>query len=489
MIVMPQAFDSVIAVDDELEFGAQRSLRLADAERIASVRLDGAAEGSLKEALATSIPALQPYSVRLLDRIEEIRRLTETVTPLRSFHAVPSSLLGWEDAVPPAHAMPNAGGEAAPEVHDQFADIAPVVDPSTAWEQAWTAWREHGDGAVQSPQTVQEVPVGADLHADADAMIASAPVAHADDQPMESRNVILMPVAGGEACGHVDAVAFEDFRAQAVAPIVTAYAENAKLAAEATAASHALHNLKLFLTDKMAEEATDLFGPERDAPNDPADKVDVVAVDETHTSDFQSAALQQFVHDADRVEETIAGTFADIEPLASIASALTPVPESPKGPPPLPSVTFISVSADLPSAPPAAPQPMVPLHAEGAVPAPRDERIDKRPSPQIAIVPPAPPAPDRMAGAPVVVEATPAREAAKAGTRNASAPKANTPKANVAQAGSPPKAGRRTQAAPKLMRSQRSDAPRTPLDVGGFMAGFALSGAIGVVLYFVMTAS
>ena len=62
-------------------------VRLGDAERIASERLDGAADGSLKEALAI-VPPSEPSSdgLPLVDRIEavaasraaEIQRLPST---------------------------------------------------------------------------------------------------------------------------------------------------------------------------------------------------------------------------------------------------------------------------------------------------------------------------------------------------------------------------------------------------------------------------
>lgn len=445
MIVMPHGFGSIQALDDEPAFGAQRVIRLSDAEKIATDRLDGAAEGSLKEALATTMPVFVPSSPRLADRIDEIRRLTETVT-LRSFHSAPASQLGWEDAVPPAHAMPLAVVfEAVPDTPDLFADV-PAPGVGASWEQAWSAWRGN-----------EELPAATDAVAAPDHLTypvdADAAVPHADAEPVESRDALLLPVAGSETHGHVDAFAMEDCRAQVVAPIVNAYAENAKLAAEATAASHALHNLKLILTEKMAEDAADLFGPERDAPNDPADRVHPADMAEVDAVAAAPAVVVEPEPAAAIVEEAP-------QPAADVVEPEMP-PVVAKGPPPLPTSAFVSAAAALPAGPPL-PQP--PPAESAAMPA--DARAERRfPRPEIAKVPSAP---ERKAGAGIVATSKPAREGAKSAST---------------------KAVRKQKATSKVMRATRSESVRTPLDVGGFMAGFALSGAIGVVLYFVMTAS
>jgi Meckel syndrome type 1 protein len=153
------------------------------------------------------------------------------------------------------------------------------------------------------------------------------------------------------------------------------------------------------------------------------------------------------------------------QPAAYVGAEEMP-PVVAKGPPPLPTSAFVSAAAALPPGPPV-PQPPP---GQSATAMPADARAERRfPRPEIAEVPSAP---ERKAGPAPVAAAAP------------------QPVAKAAPAKVPAKGARaKKKTAPKVMRASRTDGSHSQLDVGGFMAGFALSGAIGVVLYFVMTAS
>ena len=101
----------------EQPFGAPmpRAFRLSDAERIAARRLDGAAEGSLKEALATVIVNTDEGRDSLGDRLQMVAPVTpspltasvfqpEETPAMAALAMTPEADFGWFGAVPPAHA-------------------------------------------------------------------------------------------------------------------------------------------------------------------------------------------------------------------------------------------------------------------------------------------------------------------------------------------------------------------------------------------------
>lgn len=335
------------------ELGAQRGLRLSDAEQIATGRLEGASHGSLREALATRSALEQPAG-RLADRIESVREdfSRSPVSYVDAVQANGTALFGWPEPMPPAHAIEMPGPGMQPDLFDYREQLSPeTVDLATA-ELAETVrqgfagaahqiWPEHGLAPSYPPPDPALV--------------------------------------------------------EAVQPLVSAYEATARLAADASAASDALENLKQLLTMRLAESQA-------------------------------GAPLQHEM--------------------------------------PIPAPVAPQVS--LPSMPP----PLPPTHyAASAPPAQQDQPPSARPVP---------------------FQAAPAPETFRARSETASEPDAfpvmplppQPPPAMPVELAPPPA---KTEKLPVGIRPTRKQG-RQQLDVRGFFAGFALSWAVGVVLYFYMTA-
>lgn len=452
-----QGSDVHTSADDDPGLCTQRTLRLSDAERIAIDRLDGAAEGSLKEALATSIPVLEPCGLRLTERIEQIRRLTETVTPLRSFHAAPSARLGWEEAVPPAHAMPAASHEdASGSLLLPSSDLLPAPCLDAAWEQAWSACQmPPADDA--GPPAHEALPAEDMEEAPGRGLIALEQALDGQDGASDAKADAPRHDAGLPTA--LPAHMLEAARAQAVEPLVTAFAANARLAADATAASHALHHLKKLLAERMEmEEEASALGPEPKFGFDPPQA----------TQPTSAAPEAERAAPAPQPPEPAAAQMP--APVAEAAPTIEP-PAVPS--PPLPAPAFALAAVKPPPVPPPVPMPAVALR-------PRPADLVRAPAAE---------------GLPQCVQGPPrfyGEERARKPERPviAEVPVALKPKPEL-PATLPPVTSQavRTKSRPVPPRVSRPERDAAPLDVGGFIAGFALSGAIGVVLYFVMTAS
>lgn len=454
-----QGGDVHASADEDPGLCTQRTLRLSDAERIATDRLDGATEGSLKEALATSIPVLEPCGLRLTERIEQIRRLTETVTPLRSFHAAPSARLGWEEAVPPAHAMPAASHEdPSGSLLLPSNDLLPAPCLDAAWEQAWSACQmPPADDA--GPPAHEALPAEDMEEAPVRGLIALEQALDEQDGASDAK---------ADAPGHdaglptaLPAHMLEAARAQAVEPLVTAFAANARLAADATAASHALHHLKKLLAEKMEME----------------EEASVSGLEPQFGFDTRQAT-QPTVEAQEAERATPAPAPQPTEPVsaqmpAPVAEAAPTVGPPTVPSPPLTSPAVVLAAVKPPSVPPPIPMPAVALR-------PRPTNLVREPAAEEL--------PQCVQGQPRFYGEERARKPERpviAEVPVALKPKPDLP-VPLPQVTSQAVRTKSRQVPPRVTRPERVTAP---LDVGGFIAGFALSGAIGVVLYFVMTAS
>jgi len=185
--------------------------RLSDAEDVALERLDGAAEGSLQEALAIA-PANGPRAApSLVDRIE-----------------LAGNDLAAEPAPPPPDAKPAEAGsqasEAAPE--PELSAAAPV----------------EGSGAIDAVESVA-TPGAAVDEGTADGGLSAEP-AETSTAPASDRSQTV-------------AVAqIQDARApESGRPLASALDAAAKLAADANAAAAALENLKRLLERQLPNVA------------------------------------------------------------------------------------------------------------------------------------------------------------------------------------------------------------------------------------------
>jgi hypothetical protein len=182
------------------------SVRLADAERIASERLDGAAEGSLKEALAI-VPPPRPAASSLVERIELVDEslAAEPVAP------------AFE---PPTDIQPS----------DQAPAVADEPEPSPAIST------EGSDPIVASQSIAAPSPPAADAVATEPAL--ELPPIPAADTPA----AVAAPVGEGGAPDNVR-------------PLSSALDAAARLAADANAAAEALANLKRLLERQLPNVA------------------------------------------------------------------------------------------------------------------------------------------------------------------------------------------------------------------------------------------
>jgi hypothetical protein len=357
----------------------QRGLKLSDAEWIAVERLDRVPQGSLMEALATRSLADQPTG-RLVDRIESVREDFGAAPPPASYsEAVQANgiaLYGWPEPLPPAHAVETSWAYGAqPDLFD-FME-RPAREPTDL-------------STAEVTETVQQGFAGA---------------AH---QIWPAHNGSPMPGPGFAP----DRLPPDAALIDAVQPLVSAYEATARLAADATAASDALENLKQLLTMRLGES-------QAGAPPQPS--------------------------------EPPSG--ATIIPLASAAGT----------PPPLP-VTSHHAAASAPVRPqdlqpPAELVPFPVAHVSASTMMPAVASL----VPTARAVPEAATGPDAFPVMPLPPQPPPAMPVER--------------KQHVKTANKLPV---RVRPAPRPHRQQ--------LDVRGFFAGFALSWAVGVVLYFYMTA-
>jgi hypothetical protein len=180
-------------------------VRLGDAERIASERLDGATDGSLKEALAIVPPSEPPSAgLPLIDRIEAVaaNRAAETEAP--SFDVTLAGEASDRQPMPvqapePSASVPVEGGGAA------WAEEGPAAPSATA----------AADAGIETESRDDLTPAG-DKAAATVAVPAPSPGAHESTRPLASA---------------LDAAA--------------------KLAADANAAAAALENLKRLLERQL----------------------------------------------------------------------------------------------------------------------------------------------------------------------------------------------------------------------------------------------
>lgn len=404
----------------EQPFGAPmpRAFRLVDAERIAAQRLDGAAEGSLKEALATVIVSPEPKGERLGERLQQVASATSPLSQLvatpepaspPAIDVMPEVDFAWFGAAPPAHAVP---------CFEERDFTAPAFPSAEAAAIALPA-----DLNVLSPSS-----------AETPSDVATSPVleAIADSTHPAATSDLFETV---EAISDVAASAERDPEAPRPAPLtlpedpsleplVTAYAASARLAADAAAASQALFELQKLLNEQKLEASPEL--------NSAMEAHGLVGLDAIPTAQPPAPEAIETIETPPRPDPVTDANLAPpriVQPLANRLAAAAP--------PPLPSsaapAAVFTQRAEIapPNAGPAAPV----SHAQQR--------------PQI-------------------------RTAATRATQ--------TPAASAA-----PKRPVRTKAQrPARRSSARTADALSGFDLRGFAAGFVLSGAIGVVLYFVM---
>lgn len=400
-------------------FGAPmpRAFRLSDAERIAAQRLEGAAEGSLKEALATMIVEMPDESARVDDRLHTIAaelpaagpelalgaglppaQAAET-TPFEPVAALPRDVdFGWFGAVPPAHAVPCF------EDRDLDMEFMAAFAPIPA--------------AAPAPMSIPDLL----MSEPAVQIAAEAPPVAATEAPAVSASALETPAA--------DAPLSPPPRPPLVAlpedpnlePIVTAYAASAKLAADAAAASQALFELQRLLNQQRLEASPEL-----------------------------NVAMEA---------HGLAGL--DAIPVAQQPAAASPPVTSP---------------ARAPD----------PATDESLVPPRVVQQAHVAPAKASSVPPPLPPAarPPEMpiAAAPRLTAAMPSEP------RRAMPPESKLRTAPSRLQHAQPAPARTEPRRVPTARAARPTRRASSFDVRGFAAGFALSGAIGVVLYLVMATS
>lgn len=238
---------SVVAADEGGEvYGpvVPKGLRLGDAERIASQRLDGAAEGSLKEALAIApVDATAAAGgTRLTDRVEAVQQSFD-FEPLAPFAETSApEIESW---------MPGTEAESESRLELPLAPAVPSytreADPAPSVE-SWGPVLADRAGDAPWPDTQSEAPPNEGLAAHPE---GPASTGLSSPSPVESaRPDILLPPA------------------RDVQPLASVLDSAAKLTADANAATEALENLKRMLAhrspnrdlaqDLMQELARDL---------------------------------------------------------------------------------------------------------------------------------------------------------------------------------------------------------------------------------------
>jgi hypothetical protein len=439
----------------------QRNFRLIDAERIASDRLKDAPEGSLKEALATTIVEdTAPESASLTERLADVGA-ADDFAALRPFQAGPDAMFGWMDAVPPAHTVPffeapeevpPAAAPVAEPAPDLAAPVAASVDPAPSLEPIVAA----APAGVSEPETdaqqlalnllaPEHAPAIADVPAAMPAVV-DAPIVDAAPADAAAEELLAMEQAFTDMATAIEERARNELgaapRDAKLEPIVTAFAASARLAADATAASQALHHLKRLLADQLVE---------------PADFSEAVSAD---GAEYAAVAAAPMPDEMAPVQPVVAETPAPVVPAreAPVRQDLTP-PPVPRGvvPPAIPSVAAVPRVTSLPLEPPHEELPQIVSKARVLA------REPVRAMPQ----PPAMPA-ARAPSPPILRKAD-----------SVSAPRAETVNTGRKGVGN----------LPVPVPAPAFAYERTPFDLRGFCTGFVLSGAIGLLLYFVMTAS
>ncbi|RTL59679.1 MAG: hypothetical protein EKK41_29415 [Hyphomicrobiales bacterium] len=442
----------------------QRNFRLIDAERIASDRLKDAPEGSLKEALATTIvEETAPGGASLTERLADVAA-ADDFAALRPFQAGPDAMFGWMDAVPPAHTVPFF--EAPEEIPQAAAPIvepmpepaapvaaraeplpvvltAPLAEPMVALEPAAQAEAETDDQQLALNLLAPEhAPATADAPVAMPAVMAEPPV------EMAAEDLLAMEQAFSEMATAIEERARNELGAAPhdakLEPIVTAFAASARLAADATAASQALHHLKRLLADQLVEPAP--FSEAASAEGAEYAATTALPVPE------EMAPVQATI-----AMETPAPVAPPREEPVRVELAPPPVPRA-VVPPSIPSVAAVPRATSLPLEPPHEELPQIVSKARVLAREPVREPVRAMPQP-----PPVMPA-QRAPSPPILRTVEAAPETVKTGR----------------------KASRNL---PVPVPAPAFAYERTPFDLRGFCTGFVLSGAIGLLLYFVMTAS
>ncbi len=415
-----------------------RSFRLIDAERIASQRLEGATDGSLKEALATTIIAdndtecATGAAPSLETRREDIGQ-GGAFAGLTPFQAAPAAGFGWMDAVPPAHCVPLFEAPDPLEVED----IASLMPPPMALSCAALAQQTlptlpvpvvdcealevYGPPApeAQASAPALEADAAGDALPDAVHLVAEAP------EPPEASMIHHATVNVAAPATHAPPSFLSALVDEPkLEPIATAFAASARLAADATAASQALQHLKKMLAEQL------------DADN-------------LQAEDFARLGAGGATHGAPRRDE------ADETPREGEVHIVARGVGTQAGPPPIPSVQPVFIPrTQLPLDPPPEALPQIMSRARVL----RQEPQQPRQTP--AALEPVPLRPVRTSGRKAVSKSQ--REAEERGTPLRTLP---------------------------VPVTSTHDRQLMSFDVRGFCAGFVLSGAIGLVLYFVMTAA
>lgn len=422
-------------------FGAPipRAFRLTEVERIAARRLDGAAQGSLKEALATRIVEVVPQPASLGERLQSMDTNDDQAPAhWRAFQAAPEPIFGWINAVPPAHAVPCFEASEPPDEALSEA-VAMMPDPclETHWVREWSA-----------PPPSQEMhPVRLPVHPDAaDAEPGSA--------PDFSAAVVTPAVEAWPAATEPDAAScppMPDFHVESTEaavqslqpsgpadevpladPLRRAHEANQRLAADAAAAAETLQHLKRLLAEQAGAASSPQASPSE--PPSAGEEIGVAAA--PVAAPASTSETQEVAGDAPGPQHVAASLQDAVHNLPVVAESV---------PPPLPTPHL--ARDRRPVMPSDVPQEELPKCVVGKL---EPRAVARR-------VPPALPQPG----------AVPERRP-------------------TAAAPAPTKAS-------SLVRDVRSrrkvaNEPRHGFEFRGFAAGFALSGAIGVVLYYVMSA-
>lgn len=469
---------------------AARAFRLTDAERIAQDRLRDAHAGSLKEALANTV-----VDATLSDRLADVAPVSQFAahTP---FQAAPGPTSDWMEAVPPAHTVPffePALGDVPPFPVPEFAspDVVspapsmPVAEPvPQARAEDDEPVNDVGEGHAQELALTLLAPEHASQRIDAGMM--SAP----DDVPPTQ---LAIERATSAVADSLEVRIREEFGVAddpRLDPIVSAFAANARLAADATAASQALHQLKLMLVDRLEDGQAARVEPVQSMPQQvipqpqPAPVMDyqvAVAVPEMPpvmeaSAPVVSAPMPERVAEPQApLSEMIAApaspprlvqqspVLATVEPV----SAPSPFKGLPLELPPEELPQIVSKARVLNREPAHKPVPPVAKEAKPALRlVPKQPTEDIRREPDAARVPP-----DTAVAKRKSTEVTQPRRVAPA--KNLPVPVAATPAKALAVARGP--------ALPQKSL-------RAPFDMRGFVAGFVLSGAVGLLLYLFMAA-
>lgn len=426
-------------------FGAPmpKAFRLSDAERIAARRLEGAAEGSLKEALATIIVEATPENISLGERLQKVAATAPQPLASPPVSASPFAVaspsevdFGWFGAVPPAHAVPC------------FEEREPLVDAHCTVASATLAAPEPIPEIMPVPAPAPQpgpLPIFAP-HTHAPAL----PIVLAREDDVDSDRCADVPLAIDTPSAELPLTPQTDTPAPLHAlpedpnlePLVTAYAASARLAADAAAASQALFELQRLLNQQRLEASPELNGA-MEAHG--LAGLDAIPVAQLPVSDGIDVSMPTRAPDPATDANLMPPRVIQQQPRESHAGS---------SPPPLPAAAFApertTTDTEAPRAIVAEPPPAlpVPLHA----PAPQPSALH-----------------------------APAHGVVSEG-QLCRAPPSQPPAARMG----PARGDRRRAVSGRPARTPRR---ASSFDVRGFAAGFVLSGAIGVVLYLVMATS